>query len=71
MITALAVSNLMLIGLLVVNVGTIVRYRSIAIGLISVIFVNFLFQYKNSQSIKKKQMKQGKSNPNFQAQNIG
>lgn len=70
LITAMATSNLMLIGLLVVNVGTIVRYRSIAIGLISVIFVNFLFQYKNNQNIKKKQLKQVKTTSNIQAQNI-
>ena len=68
LITAMAVSNLMLIGLLVVNVGTIVRYRSIAIGLISIIFVNFLFQYKNNQNLKKKQLNQGKIKPSIQTQ---
>jgi hypothetical protein len=46
-----ALSNLLLIGYLVGNLGTIVRYRSIAIGFLAIIFLQaYLKLRKNKQS---------------------
>lgn len=41
-LVAFAVSNLLLIGLLVVNSGTIVRYRSIALGLLTLLITRIV-----------------------------
>ncbi len=45
-IISYAISNLLLIGILVINVGTIARYRSIALGLLSVLLTQILDFYK-------------------------
>jgi len=45
-ILAYTISNLLLIGILVANVGTIVRYRSIAIGLVSILLTQIIDYYK-------------------------
>jgi hypothetical protein len=41
-IVAYAISNLLLVGLLVSNIGTIVRYRAIALGILSALLTHIL-----------------------------
>lgn len=52
-VVAYVISNLLLIGILVINVGTIARYRSIGLGLLSIILSQlFNFYRDNSQKNK-------------------
>jgi len=46
------ISNLLLIGILVINVGTIARYRSIGLGLLSIILFQLFDFYKSNQKKK-------------------
>jgi hypothetical protein len=45
-IVAYTISNLLLIGLLVSNVGTIVRYRAVALGLLTILITHILDFHK-------------------------
>lgn len=54
-VVAYVISNLLLIGLLVINVGTIARYRSIGLGLLSII-LSQLFNFHKENSKKNKNL---------------
>lgn len=53
-----AISNLILIGYLVTNLGTIVRYRSIAIGFLAIVLLQFIKQAQKTAKIDSKEEKQ-------------